>query len=108
MTLAIESSTLPQGRRRRPEGAWMGRQPLPLCSATYRNLGSFSMASGHRKCQGKPPPPPCDAVGAMLALLSVFMDLPAAVLEPGRALTFRFVVALAILVMGWLAAKISK
>ena len=44
----------------------------------------------------------------MLALLSVFMDLPAAVLEPGRAFAFRLVVALAILVMGWLAAKISK
>jgi hypothetical protein len=44
----------------------------------------------------------------MLALLSVFMDLPAAVLEPGRALAFRLVVALAILIVGWLAAKISK
>jgi len=44
----------------------------------------------------------------MLALLIVFMDLPAAVLEPGRGLTFRSVVALAILLPGWLAAKISK
>ena len=41
-------------------------------------------------------------------MLSVFMDLPAAVLEPGRAFAFRLVVALATLVMGWLAAKIPK
>jgi hypothetical protein len=44
----------------------------------------------------------------MLALLSVFMDLPAAVLEPGRTFAFRLVVALAILIIGWLAAKIAK
>jgi hypothetical protein len=44
----------------------------------------------------------------MLALLSVFMDLPAAVLEPGRALGFRLLVALAILIIGWLVAKVSK
>jgi hypothetical protein len=44
----------------------------------------------------------------MLALLSVFMDLPAAVPEPGRAFALRLVVALAILIVGWLAAKISK
>src|SRR3990172_6641869 len=36
------------------------------------------------------------------------MDLPAAVLEPGRAFAFRLVVALAILLVGWLAAKFSK
>ena len=54
------------------------------------------------------PPPPCDAVVAMLALLSVFMDLPAAVPEPGRALAFRLVVALAILAVGCLAAKLLK
>src|SRR5712691_3027768 len=44
----------------------------------------------------------------MLALLSVFMDLPAAVLEPGRAFALRLAVALAILFTGWLAAKIAK
>src|SRR6202158_5897875 len=44
----------------------------------------------------------------MLAWLSVFMDLPAAVLEPSRALAFRLVVALAILLVGWLTAKFSK
>jgi hypothetical protein len=44
----------------------------------------------------------------MLALLSVFMDLPAAVLEPGRAFAFRLVIALAIVVIGWLAAKVAK
>lgn len=44
----------------------------------------------------------------MLALLSVFMDLPAAVLEPGRAFALRLAVALAILITGWLAAKIAK
>src|SRR3972149_3817512 len=36
------------------------------------------------------------------------MDLPAAVLEPGRAFAFRLVVALAILLVGWLTAKLSK
>src|ERR1700682_3490351 len=44
----------------------------------------------------------------MLAWLSVFMDLPAAVLEPSRALAFRLVVALGILLVGWLAAKFAK
>src|SRR6266568_4482846 len=44
----------------------------------------------------------------MLALLSVFMDLPAAVLEPGRAFALRLAVALAILITGWLAAKVAK
>src|SRR6266568_668314 len=42
------------------------------------------------------------------ALLSVFMDLPAAVLEPGRAFALRLAVALAILIPGWLAAKVAK
>src|SRR3972149_4232695 len=36
------------------------------------------------------------------------MDLPAAVLEPGRAFAFRLVVAVAILLVGWLVAKFSK
>src|SRR6202162_2053376 len=36
------------------------------------------------------------------------MDLPAAVLEPGRAVAFRLVVALAIFLVGWLVAKFSK
>ena len=36
------------------------------------------------------------------------MDLPAAVLEPSRALIFRLVVALGILAAGWLTAKFSK
>ncbi len=44
----------------------------------------------------------------MLALLSVFMDLPAAVLEPGQAFAFRLVATLAILVIGWLVAKFLK
>jgi len=44
----------------------------------------------------------------MLALLIVFMDLPAAVLEPDRTPAFRLMVALAILLIGWLASKIPK
>jgi hypothetical protein len=44
----------------------------------------------------------------MLALLSIFMELPAAVLEPGRAFALRLVVALAIIVVGWLSAKLVK
>jgi Conserved TM helix len=44
----------------------------------------------------------------MLAWLCIFMDLPAALLEPSRALAFRLVVALAILLVGWLTAKFSK
>lgn len=44
----------------------------------------------------------------MLALLSVFMDLPAAVLEPGRAFAFRLLVALAVVVAGWVIAKFAK
>ena len=44
----------------------------------------------------------------MLAWLCVFMDLPADVLEPGRAFAVRLVVALVILVAGWLAAKLVK
>lgn len=44
----------------------------------------------------------------MLAWLCIFMDLPAAVLEPSRALAFRLVVALGILLVGWLTAKFLK
>lgn len=44
----------------------------------------------------------------MLAWLCVFMDLTAAVLESNRALAFRLVVALGILLVGWLTAKFSK
>jgi len=44
----------------------------------------------------------------MLTLLSVFMDLPAAILEPGRAFAFRLVAVLAILIIGWLSAKLAK
>jgi hypothetical protein len=36
------------------------------------------------------------------------MDLPAAVLEPGRAYAVRLVVALVILIAGWLIAKLLK
>ena len=36
------------------------------------------------------------------------MDLPAVVLEPGRAFAVRLVVALAILLAGWLTAKLLK
>ena len=36
------------------------------------------------------------------------MDLPADVLEPGRAFAFRLVVALAIFLVGWLIAKFLK
>jgi hypothetical protein len=38
----------------------------------------------------------------------VFMDLPAAVLEPSRAFVFRLVVTFAIIVAGWIIAKILK
>ena len=36
------------------------------------------------------------------------MDLPAAVLEPGRAFAVRLVVAFAILLVGWVIAKLAK
>jgi len=44
----------------------------------------------------------------MLTWLCIFMDLPAAVLEPSRALALRLVVAVGILLVGWLVAKFSK
>jgi hypothetical protein len=44
----------------------------------------------------------------MLTWLCVFMDLPAAILEPGRAFAFRLVVAFAIIIAGWVLAKIMK
>jgi hypothetical protein len=44
----------------------------------------------------------------MLTWLCIFMDLPAAVFEPGQAFAFRLVVVLAIIFAGWLTAKFLK
>src|SRR5262245_52126760 len=109
MTLAIESSALLPGSSAPPRrGMVRGASRSHYALQPTETLGLSAWLLGATSVKENRPPSPCDAVGAMLALLSVFMDLPAAVLEPGRTLGFRLIVALAILIIGWLAAKLAK